>query len=75
MQSNWITICIHFHLQRTYGKWWDMAPSRITDIMPQTINENMPQDFIGNKILVMININIDSLTFKLIVILKYAFSG
>lgn len=28
-----------------------MAPSRVTDIMPQNINENMPQDFIGIKIL------------------------
>ncbi|XP_031627657.1 F-box/LRR-repeat protein 4 [Contarinia nasturtii] len=31
---------------RSYGRWWDMAPSRISDIMPQTVNENMPQDFI-----------------------------
>lgn len=37
-----------FLLQRTYGKWWDMAPSRVTDIMPQTIHDNIPQDFIGN---------------------------
>lgn len=41
-----------------------MAPSRLTDIMPQTIHENIPQDFIGNKqrnvhkichVLVMVN--------------------
>lgn len=41
-------------LQRTYGKWWDMAPSRVTDIMPQTLNENMPQDFIGNQMFAFI---------------------
>lgn len=40
-------------LQRTYGKWWDMAPSRVTDIMPQTLNENMPQDFIGNQMFIL----------------------
>lgn len=33
-------------LQRTYGKWWDLAPSRNIDIQPQTLNPNMPQDFI-----------------------------
>lgn len=36
-----------FKLQRTYGKWWDEAPSHQIDIMPQTVAKNQPQDFIG----------------------------
>lgn len=35
-----------FMLQRTYGNWWDLAPSRTIDIMPQTLHSNIPQDFI-----------------------------
>lgn len=42
-----------FSFQRTYGKWWDMAPSHVTDIMPQTVSKNMPQDFIGNNCLIL----------------------
>lgn len=33
-------------IQRTYGKWWDIAPSGIADIMPQTLSDIVSQDYI-----------------------------
>lgn len=47
----WVTPIVNTFLlllttQRTYGKWWDLAPSRAIDIMPQTLNEHVSQDFI-----------------------------
>ena len=34
-------------MQRTYGRWWDEAPSRLMDFMPQNNGENISHDYIG----------------------------
>lgn len=44
-------------LQRTYGQWWDKAPSRLTDYMPQNNVDVVSQDYIGTYYL-MSNVNI-----------------
>lgn len=36
-------------LQRTYGPWWDEAPSGLKDFMPQNNDKFASHDFIGNK--------------------------
>jgi hypothetical protein len=34
-------------LQRTYGEWWNAAPSRTHPFMPQSLGKIMSQDYIG----------------------------
>jgi len=40
-------ILIYILIQRTYGPWWDKAPSRSIDYMPQNNTDVVSQDYIG----------------------------
>lgn len=35
------------YFQRTYGPWWDKAPSRLIDYVPQNNEDVVSQDYIG----------------------------
>ena len=37
--------------QRTYGKWWEEAPSKLTDYMPENNGPVISQDYIGKQFL------------------------
>lgn len=41
------TFLTYFLKQRTYGPWWDKAPSRSIDYMPQNNIDVVSQDYIS----------------------------
>lgn len=40
----------YFVLQRTYGRWWEEAPSKSLDYMPQNNGPIVSHDYIGKYV-------------------------